>query len=575
MNPHDAMPPHGTAGAPPRFTAPAWLRGYGAGTFRADAIAGVTLAAYLVPAGIGDASLAGLPPEAGLYACMFGGLVFWLLCSSRHTVVTVTSAISLLLGTSLGALAEGDAARYAGLAAATALLVSALALLAWLVRAGSLVNFVSETVLIGFKAGVALTLAGTQVPKLLGMSSPHGNFWASVHHIATHLREINAASVAVGLIALAALILGKVLLRNKPVALFVVVGGIVVSGVLALADHGVKVLGEVPRGLPHLGLSHVRWDDANDLLPLALACFLLGAVETTAIGRMFGAKHGDRLNANKEFLALAGANLASGLGHGFPVGGGMSQSLVNESAGARTPLSGAIAAGLILVVVLFFTGLLRNLPQPVLAAVVLMAVAGLVKVSVLRHLWKVDRAEFLVAGTALAGVLVSGLLRGVLIGAVISMLLLIRRASRPHVAFLGRIPGSRRYSDMARHPDNEPVPGVLIFRPEGSLMYFNADHVHDTVVAMVKAMSSAPGTVLCDLSAAPFVDLAGAEMLKGLEAELRTMGSGLQLVEARSSVRDRLRVEGLEDCAGHIDRFTSVADAVDALRNVTPEREGR
>ncbi|MFG0283612.1 MAG: SulP family inorganic anion transporter [Phycisphaerales bacterium JB039] len=543
---------------------PGWLRTYGPGAARADAIAGLTLAAYLLPASIGDASLANLPPEAGLYACMFSGLVFWMLCSSRHTAVTVTSAISLLMGTTLGSLADGDASRFGGLAAGTALLVAALAFGAWLIRAGSLVSFVSETVLIGFKAGVALTLASTQLPKLFGIGGVHGGFWECSRHFIARLGETNLASLVVGAGALAVLVAGKFLLRNKPVAIFVVIGGIVVAGAANLDERGVKMLGEVPQGLPMPGLPDVRWDDLNELLPLAMACFLLGAVETSAIGRMFAAKHRGRLDANREFLALAGANLAAGLGRGFPVSGGMSQSLVNESAGARTPASGLAAALVVLLVVLFLSGLLRDLPQPVLAAIVLMAVMGLVNVRALLHLWRTDRTELLIAAAALGGVLASGLLRGVLIGAVISLVLLIRRASRPNVAFLGRIPGARRYSDMERHPDNQRVPGMVIFRSEGSLVYFNAEHVRDRVMAEVRA--TAPRTVVCDLSASPHLDLGGAEMLSGLAAELEAMGIRLLIVEARSRVRDRLRAEGLEDRIGRIDRFTSVADAVDAMQ---------
>ena len=531
-----------------------------------DAVAGLTLAAYLLPAGIGDASLAQLPPEAGLYACMFSGLVFWALCGSKRTAVSVTSAISLLMGTSLAAVSGGDPARHGALAACTALLVAALALGAWLLRAGSLVSFVSETVLIGFKAGVALTLAGTQLPKLLGIAGAHGNFWSCMRHLFAHLDQTNSAALAIGGSALAVLALGKVVLKNKPVALVVVIGGIIVSGWLHLETRGVKMLGEVPQGLPPIGLPAVAWEDLNDLLPLAMACFLLGAVETTAIGRMFAAKHGERLDANREFLALAGANLAAGLGRGFPVSGGMSQSLVNEGAGARTPISGLIASLLVLVVAVFFSDLLRNLPQPVLAAIVLMAVPGLIRVEAIRRLWRTDKQELIIAAAALAGVLASGLLRGVLIGVAISLLLLIRRASRPHVAFLGRIPGSRRYSDMYRHDDNQPVAGVVIFRPEASLLYFNAEHVRETVLGRVRQAQQPVRAVICDLSASPFVDLGGAETLKGLVNELCGMNIRVFVVEARSSVRDRLRVEGLEAQTGRIDRFTTVADAVDAAQ---------
>jgi SulP family sulfate permease len=553
-----------------RVPALGWLRRYGLSNLRYDAVAGFTLAAYLLPAGIGDASLARLPPQAGLYACLFSGLIFWALCSSKHTAITVTSAISLLMGTTLGAMAGGDTSRFGGLAACTAVMVAALAFIAWLMRAGSLVNFVSETVLIGFKAGVAFTLASTQLPKLFGISGAHGGFWECSHHFFSHLHETNPYSLAIGGAALGVLVLGKFLFKNKPVALFVVIGGIVAAGLMGLDAYGVKMLGEIPQGLPRLGLPSVQREDLNELLPLAMACFLLGAVETSAIGRMFASKHGGRLDANQEFLALAGANLASGLGSGFPVSGGMSQSLVNESAGARTPLSGLVAALLILTVVLFFSGTLQNLPQPVLAAIVLMAVLGLVKVEALKHLWKTDRNEFFIAGAALAGVLTSGLLRGVLIGAVISMLLLIRRASRPHVAFLGRIPDSRRYSDLDRHPDNEVVPGVLIFRPESSLLYFNAEHVRDTVMARLTESEKTIRTVVCDLSASPHCDLAGAEMLRGLADELANLNIRMRIVEARSKVRDRLRIEGIEDRIGRIDRFTTVADAIDAAEDPTP-----
>lgn len=546
-----------------------WLRSYDPTWLRGDVAAGVTLAAYLLPAALGDASLAGLPSEAGLYACLFGGLVFWLFCSSRQTSITVTSAISLLIGSTLGGMAGGDPARYAAMAACTALLVAAIAFLAWLARAGSAVNFISESVMTGFKAGVALHLASTQLPKLFGVKGGHGDFWERMHVFLQHVGETNTPSLLLGCGALVLLILGKKLLPNKPVALFVVIGGIAVATFIDLGAHGVKLLGEVPRGLPMPSLPAVGLEDVRALLPLALACFMLGAVETAAIGRMFAEKHGYRLDPNQEFLGLAGANLASGLGQGFPISGGMSQSLVNESGGARTPLSGLIAAGIILVVALFFTDLLKNLPQPVLAAIVLMAVASLVKVKVLKRLWHLHRGEFYVAATALLGVLSAGLLQGVLIGAVISMVLLIRRASKPHVAFLGRIPGTRRYSDRERHETNEPTPGVLAFRVEAGIVYFNAEHVFDTVIARLDATTEPIRLVVCDLSTTPQMDMAGARMLLTLHAELEKRGIPFRLVEARSSVRDMLRTEGVEEKVGRIDRFTMLADAIDAFQNET------
>src|SRR5580765_7772523 len=553
------------------FPVTTWLRNYHGAWFRLDLLAGVTLAAYLLPAALGDASLANLPPEVGLYACFFGGLIFWIFCGSRYTVVSVTSAISLVIGSSLGEITGGNSARFGALAAGTALLVSLIAFVAWLAKAGVLVHFISESVMTGFKCGVALFLASTQLPKLFGLHGAHGSFWGNTGFFFKHLNETNTTSLLVGGMALALLILGKIFLNHKPVALFIVIGGIVAASAVSLETRGVKLIGAVPQGIPPLGMPAIHWDDLNQLLPLAFACFLLGAVETAAIGRMFVAKHGGRFDANQEFLALAASNLAAGVGGGFPISGGMSQSLVNEGAGARTPLSNALAAGIILVVVLFFSHLLSALPQPVLAAVVLVAVAGLFKLSTLKQLWRGDRPEFVVAMASLLGVLSCGLLRGVMIGTLISLAQLLRAASRPHVAFLGRIPGTRRFSDRERHPDNELISGALIFRPESGLVYFNVDHVCESILKRVHAEPTPPKLVVLDLSAAPRVDLQSAHALAGMADELTAEGIRFQAVEARSSVRDRLRNEGVESKLGGITRFKSVADAVEDFQKTSDQ----
>ena len=254
-----------------------WLRAYQPKWLRADLVAGVTLVAYLMPAGLADASLANLPAEAGLYACLFSGLVFWLFCSSRHTAITVTSAISVLVGASLGDLAGGDVSRFWALASCTALIVGGLAFIAWLARAGVIVNFISESVLVGFKCGIALFIASTQLPKLFGFKGSHGDFWERSGYFFSHLGETNTASLMLGIAALALLLLGKRFLKNKPVALFVVIAGIVVASMMDLGSLGVKLLGQVPQGLPPFGLPAVRVSDLNDLLPLALGCFLLWA----------------------------------------------------------------------------------------------------------------------------------------------------------------------------------------------------------------------------------------------------------------------------------------------------------
>ena len=540
----------------------AWLATYDRTWLRGDVMAGITLAAYLLPSAIGDASLAGLPPQAGLYACLFGGLVFWMFCSSRHTAIAVTSAISLLIGVSLADISGGDPARHAALASLTALLVAVLAFAAYAFRAGAIVNFFSETVLVGFKCGVAFFLASTQLPKLFGFSAGHGgDFWERMGHFFGGLGQTNPISLVLGVSALALLLLGKTVLKNRPVALFVVIAGIVAAGLFRLDERGVALLGEIPQGLPLPALPAVSRADINTILPLAMACFVLAAVETSAIGRMFGAKHGYRLDATQEFLAIGSANLLAGLGSAFPISGGMSQSLVNESAGARTPLSGLVAAVITLLIALFFTGLLRNLPQPVLAAIILVAVTGLVQVDTLRHIWRFSRTEFAVSMAALFGVLGSGLLNGVLLGVVISLVLLLRRASRPRVTELGRVPGTTYFADITRHPENERVPDVVVARSEGALLYFNVDRVRDRLSALVSEHPLPPRLVVLFMGNVPHVDLAGVEFLTDLRESYRRAGIEFRLAEVHGEVREALRRVG----AAHASELAEADQTVDLV----------
>ena len=538
-----------------------WIPRYDPKWLRIDVIAGLTLAAYLLPAAIGDASLANLPPEAGLYACLFSGLLFWIFCSSRQTVIGVTSALSLLVGSSIGELSHGDPARQAALAAALALMVAFIALLAWAVRAGAAVGFFSETVLVGFKAGLALYLASTQLPKLFGFAGSHGDFWERISHFISNLGSTQPASLLLGLAALSVLVAGRFWLKNKPVAIFVVVGGIVAARLFDLAARGVALLGNVPQGLPTIALPVVTRTEVNDLLPAALAAFVLATVETSAIGRMFAQKHGGRFDANQELLAVSAANLAAGLGSALPVSGGMSQSLVNESADARSPISGLVAALFTLFVVLFASGLLRNLPQPILAAIVLAAVASLLDVATLRHIWSFDRREFLVAIAALVGVLGSGPANGVLIGAGLSIVLLLQQGARPRVTELGRVGRTAYFADRARNPENERIPEILIVRCESALLYFNVEHVRDQLFALLEARNEPIRLVVFFLGAVPRVDLAGAELIVELRKTLTSRGIEFRLADAHGEVRDALRRVGF-DAEGGVSGSARKIDAI-------------
>jgi MFS superfamily sulfate permease-like transporter len=334
-----------------------------------------------------------------------------------------------------------------------------------------------------------------------------------------------------------------------------------------LETRGVAVVGLIPAGLPQFhwaGTELAQLDivDSRQLIRLAGACFLLSYIESISAARTFAIKHHYDIDSRQELLGLGAANFFTSLWQGYPIAGGLSQTAVNEGGGARTPLAIVIAAASICCVLLFFTGLLRTLPQAVLAAVVLVAVKGLVDIRELRHLWRVSAADFRAAAVALTGVLVMGVLDGVMVAVLASVAMLLWHGAHPHVAFLGRIPGTNRFSDRERHPDNEPIPNVLIFRVQASLLYFNVDHVLDVVRRRIQDEIDLR-RVICDLSNVPFVDISGARMLRRLDQELAGANIDFKIVEAHAPVRDVLRSEGLDQQVGTITRFTSLAQLVD------------
>jgi high affinity sulfate transporter 1 len=541
-----------------------WLPRYQAAWLQFDVVAGVTLAAYAVPVALAYAGLAGLEPQTGLYCYLVAGLGYAVFGSSRHLAVGPTSAIALLLGVTLGGLAGGDAARQAALASWTALIMAGLFALAWLLRLSVLVRFISESILTGFKAGAALVIASTQLPKLFGVRGGGDDFLERIVRLAGQVPDTHLLTLAVGVGALLALVLGEKLLPGRPVALAVVLLALALAPLGHFQERGVKVVGELPAGLPHLQVASaggVTMGEVRQLTRLAFACFLLSYIESVSAARTFALKHGYAMDPRQEFLGLGAANLLAGLWQGFPVAGGLSQSAVNDKGGARTPLSLAFAAAVIALVLLLFTGLFRNLPEAVLAAIVLFAVKGLIDLGELRYLWRASRLDFGPAGVALVGVLVMGILDGVIIAVLASVVMILARVARPQVAFLGRIPGTDRFSDVARHPENEALPGVLAFRVEASLVYFNVDHVLETVLGRVE---NEPGLrrVVYDLSNTPSVDVAGARMLRRLHQELAGKRIELRVVGANSAVRDRLRFENLQDWVGPINRHVSLHEAV-------------
>ncbi len=546
-----------------------WLATYRPQWLAHDAIAGVTLAAYGIPVSLAYASLAGLPPQSGIYCYLVGGLFYAFFGSSRQLAIGPTSAISMLVGVTIAGMARGNPGRWADIAALTTLVIAAMCLLAWLLRLSSLVNFISETILLGFKAGAALTIAMTQLPKLFGVKGGGNFFFERIAILGGQLPQTNLAVLAFGLVALIVLLLGEKFLPGRPVALGVVLISIIVLSVTPLGALGFKVVGELPKGLPVYHVPGLRLRDVDGVIPLAFACMLLAYVEGVSAARALAAQNRYEIDARQELLGLGAANLGAAFFQAYPVAGGLSQSSVNDKAGAKTPLALVFASITIGLCLMFLTGMLSNLPNVVLAAIVLVAVKGLINIHELRHVWRVSRFEFCVSMVAFAAVLLLGILKGVIVAVLVSLLLLIRRAANPHVAFLGQIPGTRRYSDMERNPDNVAIPGALLFRVESAVLYFNVMHVHDAVWQGIRADTGRLTLVVGDLSTSPMVDLAGARMLAKLHEELQAAGIRLQLVAAHAAVRDILRAEGLEERVGYFGRRITVADAIDEFQGRT------
>jgi SulP family sulfate permease len=544
----------------PPFT---WLAHYEPVWLTGDFVAGVTLAAYAIPVALAYATLAGLPPQVGIYGYLLGGLGYALLGSSRQLAIGPTSAISLMIAGTVGEMAGGDAAHYAQIASLAGFTVALLCLISWLLRLSILVRLISDSILVGFKAGAGLTIIMTQLPSLFGVSGGGHNFFERLVLLFGELGNLQYLVFAIGLVAIAVLLAGERLFPGRPVALAVVVLAIVAASVFGLPALGIPITGKIPQGLPSLDLPALRLRDVDGIFPLAAGCLLLAYIEGVSAARSFATKHGYELDPRQEFLGLGAANLFAAVGHAYPVAGGLSQSAVNDKAGARTPLALVFASLTLAVCLLFLASYLENLPKAVLAAIVFTAVLGLIDIRGLLRMWQVSKPDFFAAIIALAAVLLLGILQGILLAAAASVLILLARASQPHVAFLGRIPGTNSYSDLARHPENEPLPHVLIFRPEASLLYVNAETVSQAVIERLGSAGPGIRLIVCDLSASPYIDLAGSRMLRLLHGEVAQRGISLRIVGARGRVRDLLRADGIGETVGG--RLTTLESVLGSL----------
>jgi SulP family sulfate permease len=527
-----------------------WLPQYNKDYLRPDILAGVTLAAFTIPEAMAYAGLAGLPPQAGLYAGIAAPLIYLLFGTSRQLALGVTSAVSILVATGLAAFAGGDILRYAQNAALLALMVFVIALLARLLRLGFLVNFISEPVLLGFSSGAALYIGATQLPKLFGLHGCLGEFFERIACVVVNINEAHLPSLILGLTAITVLLLGEHFYHKLPWSLIVVILSILIMGVSGLGEGGVAIAGEIPQGLPRLQLPAFTIETIRLLLPTALAVFLLAYVEGMSMARTFASKHGYRVDANQELLALSMVNLGVGLTQAYPVAGSMSRTAVADSSGQKSQLAGGISALLIAVVVLFFTGFFTNLPEPVLAAVVLVAVKGLFKGEELRHLYHIQRKEFWIAIVALFGVLLFGMLEGVLIGVIISLLMLVGRASQSRISLLGRVPDTLKLEDVREHPEYRSVPGLMIIRIDEDLFFANALPVSMEIEELVAMSEEAIKSVLIDLELSDELDVTSVQVLAELHHALAENNIKLLLSRVSPDARALLDRSGVTDLIG-------------------------
>ena len=543
-----------------------WLPKYDREWLRFDVIAGATVWGLLVPESIAYAGLAGLPPQAGLYTLLVTLAAYAVFGTSRHLIAAATSAAAVLLASSVGGLAGADAARYMSDAAGLVIFCGGLFLIAGFLRFGFVAQFLSRPVMEGFVFGLAIFVTVSQLPKLFGIEKGSGDTIKQFVHLIGHLGDTSGATLAVGAGALVLLFAVERLAPKIPGGLLALVLGILISSTLSLSERGVKIVGHVPSGLPTPGVPSLHGGDIVPLITAAAGLLLVIFSESLGAADNFATKYGYEIDPNQELIALGVANAGSGLLGGLAGGGSLSQSAVNEGAGARSEVSPLIAALLILITVLVLTPLFKNLPEAVLAALIIHAVSHLWKVAEMRRYYNLQRLEFWLALATLLGVITIDVLPGLVIGVAAMLLLVIDRASRPHVGTLARVPGERgAYGEVGRHPDYERIPDVLVLRLEAPLFYANAAPVRDQIKTLVGSNDPPPRALIIDIGGTDRLDVTSAEMLAQLVQTMHSAGIDVALADVRQPVSRMARRAGLARRLGEDRIFHTIDEAVRAL----------
>ncbi len=524
-----------------------WARSYNKEFLRPDVIAGITVGAFTIPEAIAFVSLAGLPPEVGLYSAVVGLLVYMILGSSRQLSIGPTSTLSILVGATLGSLMIVNSGQYAMIASLVAVVAGGLAILSWVFRLGFIVKFISKTVLTGFLAGIALFIASGQLPKIFGISGTSGNFFERIYYLLVHLDQTNVVTLAIGVGGIVFLILATSKFPKLPNTLFLVLGSIVIITFTNLTALGVSIVGSIPPGLPALLIPNPSLIDVNTLLTLAATVFLVSYIEGFLFASEYAAKNKYKVDGNQELLALGVSNVAVGFFQGLPIGGALSRTALNDETGAKTPLAGGVCALVIIFVLLFFTGLFYNLPEAILAAIVLFVIRALIDIPHIRTIYRFSKIEFAIAMVTLFSVLIFGALEGIVIGVLLSVVGLLKNMYNPHIAILGRIPGTDQFLDIKRRPESEIISHTLIVRVDGSQIFLNTDCIKNTIIDLVDKEYKDTKLFVLDFEASSFIDYTGIEMLQDLYEELKQRGIKIKAANMYGPLRDFIRKTKLED----------------------------
>jgi len=513
------------------------------------------------------AGIAGVPPQVGLYAALFGMFVYAIFGTSRQLAVTSTSSSAAMLAALVAPIALSNSGRYTLLVAAATIAAGAIFMLGGLLRLGAVSEFISKPVLKGFVFGLGLTIMVKQAHKLMGIPAGKGNFFHQFWHVITSLSDVNPWTLAVGSAAIVVMVVLGFVAPRVPSALVVLVLGIASVSWFGLARHGVEIVGNIEAGVPALSIPRIGEDELADVAMGAIGIVLVLVAETLAAGRTFAAKHNYQIVPNQELFALGAANLVSGFFGGMIVGGGMSGTAANDGARAQTQLSTIAASLSVGLTLAFLLPLFRNLPEAVLGAIVVHAVAHLADVETLRYYAKLGTGSLWVALVALLGVLQMGILKGLILAVGLTLIALMHKLSSLQDSVLGRLPGSDNFVDIMRHPEAEQIPGVLIFRPNGVLFFANANRVHARLLGLVRSSGPALRVVIINLEASPEIDVTSLEMLGQVRNDLRTSGVDLYFARVSDSVRDLLEKSGfLADTERRL--FQGVDSAVDAFLSV-------